>query len=206
MKASLCSYDLWTASLHYQYISDTAVTDSTTLTLMDNYVKSNNEINLIAINLAKKLKINKLQPIDNLQDESILLNDFPEFIKEYKESQEKITELLDMSFYKTTDSLQSVCVKHGDLYDIYKFINSEEYMQSDKKGQWDLWLKTNFKSKTDRSRYSLWEMRNLQIAANIMRLVAENPEQKIIIIIGSSHKFFLENYLKQMSDIELLIF
>lgn len=206
MKAFLCIYDPWTASLHYQFVQDQTIIDTTITKFMDDYIKSNNEINLIGVNLSKRLNINKLYPIDNLQDETILLHDFPEFINDYKNSKEKITELLDNPFFGKIDSIQSYCVNQGDLFDVYKFINSIEYMDADKKGQWDIWFKTNFKSKTDRSRYSLWEMRNLQITANIMRLVAANPEKKILIIIGSSHKSFIENNLKQMSDIELLKF
>jgi pheromone shutdown protein TraB len=39
-----------------------------------------------------------------------------------------------------------------------------------------------------------------------MRLVANHPEEKILIVIGASHKSFLEKYLKQMPDIELFQF
>ena len=42
--------------------------------------------------------------------------------------------------------------------------------------------------------------------ANIMRLVAAYSEQKILVIIGSSHKSFIESYLEQMSDVEVLKF
>ncbi len=206
MKASLSSYDPWTASLHYQYIPEKTVIDTTIAEFMNNYTRSVNEINLIGVNLARRLNINNLYPIDNLQDETILLHDFPEFMIDYKNSQEIISELIDNAFYGKIDSIQSGCISKGDLYDTYKFINSAEYMNADKKGQWDIWFKTNFKSKTDRSRYSLWEMRNLQITANIMRVVASNPEKNILVIIGSSHKFFIENHLKEISDVELLTF
>ena len=205
-KASLCCYDPWTASMNYQYISDKTVLDTTITAFMNNYTKSKNEINLIAVNLAKRLNINKLYSIDNLQDETILLHDFPEFLVDYKTNQGKVSELLDNSLYKKIDSIQSSCVSKGDLYDIYRFINSPEYMDADKVGQWDIWFKTNFKSKSDRARYSLWEMRNLQITANIMRLVASHPEKNIIILIGSAHKSFIEKYLQQISDVELITF
>ena len=206
IKASLCAYDLWTASLQYQFINDKKSFDSSTISLLKDYNNSLNEINLIGVKMAKKLNINKLYPIDNLQDETILLHDFPEFLIDYKTSQDKINLLLKNPFYTKLDSIETNDINKGDLYETYKFLNSNEYMSEDKKGQWDIWFKTNFKSKTDRSRYSLWEMRNLQIAANIMRLVASNPEKKILVIIGAAHKSFLENNLKQMSDVELLKF
>ena len=206
IKASLCAYDPWTASLQFQFINDKNNFDSSTTAFLKNYNNSLNETNLIGVKLAKKLKINNLYPIDNLQDETILLHNFPEFLIDYKASRDKINLLLKNPFYEKLDSIETNNINKGDLYETYKFLNSDEYMSEDKKGQWDIWFKTNFKSKTDRSRYSLWEMRNLQIAANIMRLVASNPEKKILVIIGAAHKSFLENNLKQMSDVELLKF
>lgn len=206
MKASLCAYDPWTASLQYQYIIDDKKIDTATVVLLNNYNKSLNEINLIGTNLAKKFSINKLYPIDDLQDETILLHEFPGFIIDYQNSQDKIKLILNYPFYNKIDSIVTKGINDSDLYDTYKFLNSSEYKSEDKKGQWDIWFKTNFKSKTDRSRYSLWEMRNLQITANIMRLVALYPEKKILVIIGASHKSFIEDYLEQMSDVEVLKF
>ena len=206
MKASLCAYDVWSASLQYQFISDKKSIDSATVALMNDYTNSLNEINLIGIHLAQKSNIRKLYPIDNMQDETILIHDFPEFIPDYQASQDKLSLIMSSPFYHKVDSIQSRGVSTGDLYYAYKFLNSNEYMIGDKKGQWDIWFETDFKSKSDRSRYSLWEMRNLQIAANIMRLVAAYPEKKILVIIGSSHKSFIESYLKQMSDVEVLTF
>ena len=206
MKASLCAYDVWSASLQYQFISDKKSIDSATVVLLNDYTNSLNEINLIGIHLAQKSNIRKLYPIDNMQDETILIHDFPEFIPDYQASQDKLSLIMSSPFYHKVDSIQSRGVSTGDLYDAYKFLNSNEYMIGDKKGQWDIWFETDFKSKSDRSRYSLWEMRNLQIAANIMRLVAAYPEKKILVIIGSSHKSFIESYLKQMSDVEVLTF
>lgn len=206
IKAALCSYDPWTAALHYQYLPEDMIADTSIVSDLENYVTSNNEINLIAINLAMRLNIKKLFPIDNLQDETILLHHFPEFLNEYKNSQNKIAKLFDNPFFHKKDSIISNSIAKRDLFDIYKFVNSKEYMEGDKKGQWDIWYETNFKSKTDRSRYSLWEMRNLQITANIMRLVAGNQGKKILILIGASHKSFIEKHLKQISDIEIMNF
>ena len=79
-------------------------------------------------------------------------------------------------------------------------------MKQDFEAQWSVWLKTNFPSGSDRARYSLWEMRNLQISANIVKTSSFYPGKSIIVIIGSSHKSFIEKYLRQVPDIELLEF
>ncbi|MGL5890442.1 MAG: DUF5694 domain-containing protein, partial [Bacteroidia bacterium] len=158
-------------------------------------------------NLAKRLNIKELEYIDNMQDETILGMNYPEFFEDYQASQDAIGKMIaQASVFEDTDRLTANCIKNNNLLPLYKFMNSEKYMKEDYRGQWELWLRTNFKSKTDRSRYSLWEMRNLQITAHIMRLVAKYPEKKIVIVIGASHKSFIEKHLSQMPDIELLRF
>lgn len=207
MNAALCTYDLWTASLNYQYIIDTSKLDTSVVNLMHKYNLSSNELNLIGVNLAKQLNINKLNYIDNLQDETILSLEFPSFFMEYTTSQNKINEMVSKAtIFDEVNQLTAENVKTSDLFPLYKLLNSDRYMKEDYSGQWELWLKTNFNSKTDRSRFSLWEMRNLQITGNIMRLAAKYPEKKILVVIGASHKSFIEKYLRQMPDIELLEF
>ena len=207
VNTALCTYDLWTASLNFQYINDNSKIDTSTVNLLNGYNQLSNELNLIGVNLAKRLHINKLNYIDNLQDETILSVDFPSFYSEYAASQNKINELVSKaSIFSEVNQLEAENVKKMDLFPLYKLLNSERYMKEDYTGQWELWLKTNFNSKTDRSRFSLWEMRNLQITANIMRLVAKYPEKTILVVIGASHKSFIEKYLRQMPDIEVLKF
>lgn len=205
--AALCTYDIWTALLNFQYVKDKASIDTSVVNLIHKYSQSTNEINLIGINLAKSLSLNNLNPIDNLQDETILTRDFPSFFTEYTSSQKKINEMISKAtIFGEVSRLTTESIKSMDLFPLFKLMNSTRYMEEDYVGQWELWLKTNFDSKADKSRYYLWEMRNLQITANIMRLAAKYPEKKILVIIGASHKSFIESYLKQMVDIELLKF
>ena len=47
-------------------------------------------------------------------------------------------------------------------------------------------------------------MLNLQIAANITKVCSFYPGKKVLVVIGASHKSFIEKYLKQNPDIEIL--
>ena len=70
--------------------------------------------------------------------------------------------------------------------------------------QWGSFLRSNLADQIDRSHLALWEVRNLQIAANIRRLTAEHPGGRVLVIIGAAHKPFLESYLQQMADIDVV--
>lgn len=80
-------------------------------------------------------------------------------------------------------------------------MNSLEYEVRDMELQWNLWFRTKLQSGLDRSRMALWEVRNLNISSHIRRATALHPGERLLVIVGASHKPFLETYLNQMVDI-----
>ena len=48
-----------------------------------------------------------------------------------------------------------------------------------------------------------WETRNLRMAANIREALGWRPGSRMLVIVGASHKAYLENYLRQMRDVEI---
>ena len=49
-----------------------------------------------------------------------------------------------------------------------------------------------------------WETRNLRMAANIRAALGEHPGVRMLVIVGASHKGYLEAYLDQMHDVRLV--
>ena len=46
-----------------------------------------------------------------------------------------------------------------------------------------------------------WETRNLRMASNIRDMFAMQPGIRALVVVGASHKPYLESYLDQMHDI-----
>lgn len=200
--------DLPSAVLQYVCIGDYSVFttefEKYIAAIIEKKTNGHNEYYSLAVPLAKKENINKLEPIDNFQDEALLLKYYPEFITDYTAHSEELNRISELPVYQKSDRLLQEGIRTNDLSELYTYLNSDEYKQQDYEGQWAIWLKTDFSSGSDRARYSLWEMRNLQIAANIMNVAARNPGKRILVIIGASHKGFLEKYLRQTEDVEVL--
>ena len=55
-----------------------------------------------------------------------------------------------------------------------------------------------------RKRMAAWEARNLRMAANIRESAARAPGGKVLVIVGATHKLWLEAYLGMMSDVEIV--
>lgn len=49
-----------------------------------------------------------------------------------------------------------------------------------------------------------WETRNLRMAANIRDVVGVMPGTRLLVIVGASHKGYLEAYLHQMHDVRVV--
>ncbi|MFP5392770.1 MAG: DUF5694 domain-containing protein [Gammaproteobacteria bacterium] len=49
-----------------------------------------------------------------------------------------------------------------------------------------------------------WETRNLRMAANIREAMGQRPGSRTLVIVGASHKWYLEAYLNQMHDVRIV--
>jgi hypothetical protein len=51
---------------------------------------------------------------------------------------------------------------------------------------------------------SWWENRNLRMAANIRTAFATRPDARVLVIVGSTHKGYLDAYLDMMQDVRII--
>lgn len=49
-----------------------------------------------------------------------------------------------------------------------------------------------------------WEIRNLRMAANIRDMMGERPGMRALVVVGASHKPYLDAYLHQMHDVRVV--
>lgn len=55
-----------------------------------------------------------------------------------------------------------------------------------------------------RVRTAGWEVRNLRMAANIRQAMAAHPGGRVLVIVGSGHKAWLDAYLAMMTDVRIV--
>jgi len=49
-----------------------------------------------------------------------------------------------------------------------------------------------------------WETRNMRMVSNIREAIGKQPGSRTLVIVGSSHKWYLESYLDQMHDVHIV--
>ena len=99
---------------------------------------------------------------------------------------------------------QREAIEEGDLLPFYRWLNAPAAMQGDFDFQWAPFLDKDDESGFGKTRLALWEQRNLLMAANIARVLAEYPGKTAIYIVGSSHKSFMDAYFNTTNWVEVL--
>jgi hypothetical protein len=174
-------------------------------TYLQNRLKSPNEKISIGVALALRLGLERLHHIDDHYDKDLYLRIVEDLVTELKDrGADKGLE--EAPFFKASQERREEAVKDGNLYPYFRYINSPEYGAEDAATQWDVWFRTGLESGLDRTRIALWEVRNLNMASHVRRATALIPGGRVLVIVGSGHKPFLEAYLNQMAGLKLVQF
>jgi hypothetical protein len=87
---------------------------------------------------------------------------------------------------------------------VLKWKNSTRFAALDADAQWLSMLRSAKAGRAGRQRVAAWEAQNLQMAVAIREATAAIPGGKALLVVGASHKPFLEAYLRTFTDIELV--
>lgn len=90
------------------------------------------------------------------------------------------------------------------LLDFYRFLNSPATVRASIAGDMGTAAKQQTPNLYGRQYLSWWEQRNLRMAANIRAAFSARPDARVLVIVGSTHKGYLDAYLDMMQDVRLV--
>lgn len=199
----LAGYNISTALLHWVNLKEKEKKalnlPSTIKQKLEKASTTFNETNLIAVNLAKKLKLSNLFSIDNHSDKDIYSQITSPLSIAFQNGQIKI----DKSRLKKFMTQGEGFIKQKNTIGWYAQLNSSNSVQ-ESTYQWQAIIDSKVKQNANIARISLWELRNTQMVSNILRVAALNQGKKILVLVGLGHKAFLDDYLTRMSSIEIV--
>jgi hypothetical protein len=162
-----------------------------------------NEIQGLALPLARRLGLARLDGVDAFED-LWAIGPVMEALAPVARSDPRFVAARRAAIYRRSRALQAASLRKGDLLPAYRFLNSARYAREDVAAQWGVFLGTKLPGGANRSREALWEERNLKIAARIRVLSARHPGGRILVIYGAAHRPFLEDYLSRCSDLTVV--
>jgi hypothetical protein len=204
----LAGFDYYSALLQWSYLPTEAqelsalIPDSVRTALTED-LSSANEIPALALRLAKSLGHERVFSIDDHYDDLVLLP-ISDSLSAEMERHPLFPRIAGAKVYRQSERLLEQANAKGDLLPYYRYLNSPEYMSADIRTQWGFFLRTQLPSGHDTYRFTLWEIRNLLIASNILKVAPPSGESKVLVIIGAAHKPFLDEYLSQLPDVRVV--
>jgi len=170
----------------------------------DKSLQSSNEYYSIAGRLARVLGRARIHPVDDHREKGPRLD-----IMAADPSTEAFFERVfgDYSTHPYLVDMQARerdAIEKGDLLPYYRWLNAPATLQRDFDFQWAPFFDKDDGSRFGKTRLALWEQRNLLMAANIARVLAEYPGKTAVYIVGSGHKRFMDAYFKTTNWVEVL--
>lgn len=202
----LAGWEAESAALHWSILREEGAASGevpdTTRAYLDALLDSPNESVRIGVTLARRLGLARVHPIDDHLDKDLFLaiaDDLTEGIRET----EAYAAFVERGL--AADRAERVRRAHaaGDLLPLYREVNAPADLDADLE-QWRLFFRTGLESGLDRTRVALWEARNLATATHVRRMTAPIPGRRALVVIGASHKPFLEAYLASGMDVEVV--
>lgn len=202
------AYELPSAALQWSYLpTGQRVTDdevpAQTVEMLNQTLSARNETVSVGLALARRMGLQRLYGVDDQSDAQFQIR----FGGKLMEGLSQSPEMAKLQKSVLVNELPERLREHGlegDFVGLYRWMNSTAYATADVDAQWHIFYRTRLVSGLDRARAGHWEVRNLRIAANIRTATAEANARRALVIIGASHKPFLDAYLRTMMDVEVV--
>jgi hypothetical protein len=206
----LAAYDLPSALVQWSYLPEERRSANGSMTppiadFLSRRLESPDEIVSIGVAVAHRRGLNRLFSVDDHVDDEVgLETGLNEMLGRELEGNPAYADLVASSYLQEAQRRLPEAAAQGDLLPLYVRMNSPDYLNEDVSKQWHLFFRTDLPSNNDRARAALWEARNLNIASRIRAASAWHPGGQVLVVVGAAHKPFLDRYLAQMMDIQVV--
>jgi len=167
---------------------------------LDRILRSRNENNLLGIALAGRLGLETLAAMDD-HSADIIQSRAPE---EFGDVIQSVWQTDHPQAEEYAQLEETFLGSPERVRDGYRFYNSAEYQQFVIEKDFGLAAATPDMEAVARHYVAWWQTRNLRMVANIIEAAGNRPGARVLVIVGASHKPYIEAYLDQMHDIELV--
>lgn len=203
----LAAYEFDSATLQWSYLPQEVRARAESLPpeihdVLDRRLESANEIVTLALPLARRLGLQRIYSIDSQYD-GVRTLAAPRPALEELFSDPARGELRDVAEAKHAESVTEVAFAAGDLLPLYLYLNSDAHQRGDLT-QWNWLFQGRHSSGLDRFRYAMWELRNLRQAMHIVDAAAAGSPERLLVIVGASHKAYLDRLLATQLSVRLV--
>jgi hypothetical protein len=172
--------------------------DAALVAILAKSATGRNENNVLAAALAARLGLERVFPVDDHTSDAIQADLGPEFNTAMQQIWSGAAPRLA--------ALKAEEAKLGSAratLDYYRYHNRPQAAADAFTYDFGLALKDPSPQQFGRRYVGWWETRNLRMVSNIRAAIAAHPGERLLAIVGSSHKGYFEAYLAMMHDVTL---
>jgi hypothetical protein len=174
--------------------------DATLVLLLDKLRDRRNEDTLIAAPVAAALGLERVLPMDDHTADKVIEDE-----KRYGEAFQKIWNTPAGARRKQADAgIKARLDSPEGVVSMYRGFNDPSYARLVFDSDFGAALEDGSPQQFGRNYVGYWETRNLRMAANIRDAIGQQPGSRTLVIVGVSHKWYLEAYLNQMHDVRIV--
>ncbi|MCE5233889.1 MAG: DUF5694 domain-containing protein [Mizugakiibacter sp.] len=201
----LAGYEPWSALLNWSYLNDAQQAEAgeglgrQAVERLRTLSASANEIVSLAIPLARRQGHRRLCMVDSFADELAV-----------QPLEEDLLPILqDAAVARGIEAFNArqAAHWHADRNDglsvLMRWVNSDEFAVLDRRAQWDVFDGAAIAHDAGKRRLALWHARNADIAAYLYRALASDEGARTVLLIGASHRPFIERALRAQPWIEV---
>lgn len=156
---------------------------------------STNENALIGARLADQFKLPRVHGMDDHPGADLYGPVFDALIPVIGSSKAYADFKANARVIKESGDRTGQAIAAGDLLPLYRWVNSPEYSALTLDEEWRLFVDRDLPRAPGQARIALWDVRNLAMVSNILRVVSQHPGERVLVIVGASHKPFFDDYL-----------
>lgn len=174
--------------------------DASLAGMLDKLKERRNEDFLIAARLAARLGHEQVHPMDDHTADRMIADE-----KAWVEAMGPVrANPASRQRRIATDALHAGAASPEGVLAMYRAYNAPEQARMAFASDFGPALEEPSSKRIGRGYVGWWETRNLRMAANIRDAMAARPGMRMLVIVGASHKGYLEAYLHQMHDMRVV--
>lgn len=175
--------------------------DDALVAMLDKRSTRNNETYQIAAPLAVKLGLQRVYPIDDHTGDNIAIPTDQD--KAFAAAIRKAW-APNKACMQPIEKRQQDLLEHNDTLALYRYLNRADVQQTFIESDMGAALRDGVAPYYGHMYVTGWEARNLRIAANILATSREHPGARVLVIVGATHKPWLDQILGQMPGIQMV--
>ena len=175
--------------------------DDALVALLHGIETTDNESYQVAARLAARLGLQRVYPVDNHTGDNVDVDeaDIEAFGQALRDAWNSGRAALN-----AREKREQELAGGDDMLPLYRFINDPEHQRALADVNVHATMSADSPEGYPRIWVGGWEVRNLRMVANIRKTFHEDPDARVLVIVGASHKPWFDDWLGQLQGVEIV--